>query len=79
VRTALIGPLGLELSGLVPLAPGLAGVGGAAVALATAAHGIPPATAVAGGVAFQVAEGAADLLFGLVATAAFLLRRAHER
>jgi hypothetical protein len=75
VGAALIGLLGLELSGLVPIAPGLAGVGGAAVAVAIAAHGVPSATAIAGGVAFHVAEGAAGLAFGLVATAAFLLRR----
>jgi uncharacterized membrane protein YbhN (UPF0104 family) len=70
---AVIGLLGLELSVLMPLAPGLAGVGGAAVAVAIAAHGVPTATAVAGGVAFYVAEGVAGIVFGAVATAGFLL------
>jgi uncharacterized membrane protein YbhN (UPF0104 family) len=79
VASALIGLLGLELSGLVPLAPGLAGVGGAAVAVAIATHGVPTPTAVAGGVAFHVAEGTAGIAFGLVTTAAFLLKRARAK
>jgi uncharacterized membrane protein YbhN (UPF0104 family) len=74
VTAAVVGLVGLELSSLVPLAPGLAGVGGAAVAVAIAAHGVPSATAFAGGLAFSVAEGAAGVAFGLVATAAFVLR-----
>jgi hypothetical protein len=73
VTSALVGLVGLELSALMPLAPGLAGVGGTAVAIALVAHGVPTATAVAGGVAFHVAEGRAGVAFGLVATATFLL------
>jgi uncharacterized membrane protein YbhN (UPF0104 family) len=69
---AVIGLVGLELSALIPIAPGLAGVGGAAVAVAIAAHGVPSATALAGGGAFYVAETAAGLAFGLVATAVFI-------
>jgi hypothetical protein len=71
--TAVVGLLGLELSALMPLAPGLAGLGGAAVAVAIAAHGVPSATAVAGGVAFYVAEGVAGIVFGIFATAGFIL------
>ena len=73
VTVGVVGLVGLELSALIPLAPGLAGVGGAAVALAVAAHGVPSATAFAGGVAFYVAEGAAGIAFGLAATVAFIL------
>jgi uncharacterized membrane protein YbhN (UPF0104 family) len=72
VSAAVIGLIGLELSALIPLAPGLAGVGGAAVAVAIAAHGVPSATAVAGGVAFYVAEAGAGIGFGLVTTAVFI-------
>jgi uncharacterized membrane protein YbhN (UPF0104 family) len=70
--TAVIGLVGLELSALIPIAPGLAGVGGAAVAVAIAAHGVPSATAFAGGVAFYVVETAAGIAFGLVAIAVFI-------
>jgi uncharacterized membrane protein YbhN (UPF0104 family) len=73
VSAAVIGLIGLELSALIPLAPGLAGVGGAAVAVAIAAHGVPSATAVAGGVAFYVAEAGAGIGFGLVTTAVFIV------
>lgn len=72
LSAAVIGLMGLELSALIPLAPGLAGVGGAAVAVAIAAHGVPSATALAGGVAFYVAEAGAGIGFGLVATAVFI-------
>jgi hypothetical protein len=82
----VIGLIGLELSALIPLAPGLAGVGGAAVAVAIAAHGVPSTTAVAGGVAFYVAEAGAGIGFGLVTTAVFIVnggttwqRRSSER
>jgi hypothetical protein len=71
----VIGLVGLELSALIPIAPGLAGVGGVAVAVAIAAHGVPSATALAGGVAFYVAETAAGIAFGLVATAVFIAMR----
>jgi hypothetical protein len=74
LTASLIGLLGLELSALIPVAPGLAGVGGAAVAVAIAAHGVPSAIAVAGGVAFYVAEAAAGIAFGTVATAVFIAR-----
>jgi len=74
ITAALVGLLGLELSALIPLAPGLAGVGGAAVAVAITAHGVPSAVAMAGGVAFYVAEAVAGIAFGAVATAAFLVR-----
>lgn len=70
----VVGWLGLELAALVPLAPGLAGVGAAGIAMAVTAHGVASATAVAGGVAFYAAEAAAGILFGAVATAVFLLR-----
>lgn len=73
IAAGVIGLVGLELSALVPIAPGLAGVGGAAVAVAIAAHGVPAATAFAAGVAFYVAEGAAGIAFGIVATAAFIV------
>ena len=76
--TAVIGLVGLELSALIPIAPGLAGVGGAAVAVAIAAHGVPSATAFAGGVAFYVAETAAGIAFGLVATGAFIATRGRS-
>jgi hypothetical protein len=76
---AVVGLVGLELSALIPLAPGLAGVGGAAVAVAIAAHGVPSGTAFAGGVAFYVAEAAAGVAFGVTATAAFIAVRAAER
>jgi uncharacterized membrane protein YbhN (UPF0104 family) len=79
VTAAVIGLVGLELSALIPLAPGLAGVGGAAVAVAIAAHGVPSGTAFAGGVAFYVAEACAGVLFGVVTTAAFLAMRGGER
>ena len=72
LTAAVIGLVGLELSALLPLAPGLAGVGGAAVAVAIAAHGVPTVTAFAGGVAFYVAEAGAGVAFGLVATAVFI-------
>jgi uncharacterized membrane protein YbhN (UPF0104 family) len=72
LTAAVVGLIGLELSALIPLAPGLAGVGGAAVAVAIAAHGVPSATAFAGGVAFYVAEAGAGVAFGLVATAVFI-------
>ena len=75
VSAGIVGLVGLELSSLVPLAPGIAGVGGAAVAVAIVAHGVPSATAFAGGVAFYVAEGAAGIAFGLAATASFILAR----
>jgi uncharacterized membrane protein YbhN (UPF0104 family) len=73
VIAGLIGLVGLELSAFIPLAPGLAGVGGAAVAVAIAGHGVPSATAIAGGVAFYVAEAGAGVAFGLFTTTAFLL------
>jgi uncharacterized membrane protein YbhN (UPF0104 family) len=73
VAAGMIGLIGLELSALIPLAPGLAGVGGAAVAIAIAAHGVPSATAFAGGVAFYVAEAAAGVAFGAIATAGFIV------
>jgi hypothetical protein len=73
VTAAVIGLVGLELSSLIPLAPGLAGVGGAAVAVAIAAHGIASTTASAAGVAFYVAETGAGVAFGVVATAVFIL------
>ena len=73
VAAAVFGLVGLELSALIPLAPGLAGVGGAAVAVALSAHGVPSATAVAGGLAFYVAEGAAGVLFGVLMTAVFVI------
>jgi uncharacterized membrane protein YbhN (UPF0104 family) len=76
---AVIGLVGLELSALIPLAPGLAGVGGAAVAVAIAAHGVPSGTAFAAGVAFYVAEAAAGVAFGVTATAAFIAMRGTER
>jgi hypothetical protein len=79
VAAALVGLLGLELSGLIPLAPGLAGVGGAAVAVAIRAYGVPPANAVAGGVAFYVAEAVAGIAFGAVATVGYLLTRGSAR
>jgi uncharacterized membrane protein YbhN (UPF0104 family) len=79
LAAGVIGLIGLELSALVPLAPGLAGVGGAAVAVAVAAHGVPTATAFAGGVAFYVAEAAAGVAFGAAATAGFVLRRGASR
>jgi uncharacterized membrane protein YbhN (UPF0104 family) len=75
VTAAVAGLVGLELSALIPLTPGLAGVGGAAVAVAIAAHGVPAATATAGGLAFYVAEGGAGVAFGLVATTAFIVSR----
>jgi uncharacterized membrane protein YbhN (UPF0104 family) len=78
VTAAVIGLVGLELSALIPLAPGLAGVGGAAVAVALSAHGVPSATAFAGGVSFYVAEAAAGVAFGIVATAAFIVGRADR-
>ena len=43
------------------------------MAVAIAAHGVPSATAFGGGLAFSVAEGAAGVGFGLVATATFVL------
>lgn len=76
---ALVGLLGLELSGLIPLAPGLAGVGGAAVAVAITAYGVPSANAVAGGVSFYVAETVAGIAFGAAATAGYLLTRGSPR
>ncbi|MGZ4410224.1 MAG: lysylphosphatidylglycerol synthase domain-containing protein, partial [Gaiellaceae bacterium] len=79
VAVALVGLLGLELSGLLPLAPGLAGVGGAAVAVAITAYGVPSANAVAGGVAFYVAEAVAGIAFGAAATAGYLLTRGSPR
>jgi xanthosine utilization system XapX-like protein len=75
ITAGLVGLLGLELAALVPLAPGLAGVGGAAVAVAIAAHGVPTATATAGGVTFYAAEAVAGVLYGALATAAFLVKR----
>jgi uncharacterized membrane protein YbhN (UPF0104 family) len=75
VTAAVAGLVGLELSALIPLTPGLAGVGGAAVAVAIAAHGVPSATAIAGGVAFYVAEGGAGVAFGVAATAIFVATR----
>jgi uncharacterized membrane protein YbhN (UPF0104 family) len=77
--TAVVGLVGLELSALIPLAPGLAGVGGASVAVAIAAHGVPSGIAFAGGVAFYVAEACAGVAFGLVSTAAFVAMRDAER
>jgi uncharacterized membrane protein YbhN (UPF0104 family) len=76
---AVVGLLGLELSALIPLAPGLAGVGGGSVAVAIAAHGVPSGIAFAGGVAFYVAEACAGVAFGLVSTAAFIAMRGGER
>lgn len=78
VTAAVFGLVGLELSALIPLAPGLAGVGGAAVAVALTAHGVPSATALAGGVSFYVAEAAAGIAFGIVTTAAFIIARADR-
>jgi uncharacterized membrane protein YbhN (UPF0104 family) len=79
VTAAVVGLVGLELSALIPLAPGLAGVGGAAVAVAIAAHGIPSATAFAGGVAFYAAEAGAGVAFGVIATAAYIFTRGTKR
>jgi uncharacterized membrane protein YbhN (UPF0104 family) len=79
LAAGVIGLIGLELSALIPLAPGLAGVGGAAVAVAIAAHGVPSATAFAGGVAFYVAEAAAGIAFGAAATAGFVLGGGRSR
>lgn len=79
VTAALIGLVGLELSALIPLAPGLAGVGGAAVAVAIAAHGVPSGTAFAGGLSFYVAEAGAGVAFGLISTAAFIAMRGAGR
>jgi hypothetical protein len=73
LTAGLVGWLGLEPAALVPLAPGLAGVGGAAVAMAISARGVAPATAVAGGVAFYAAEAVAGIVFGALATGAFLV------
>jgi hypothetical protein len=76
---AVVGLVGLELSALIPLAPGLAGVGGASVAVAIAAHGTPSATAFAGGVAFYAAEGGAGVAFGVIATTAYIFTRGAQR
>jgi hypothetical protein len=76
IAAGLVGLVGLELSSLLPLAPGLAGLGGAAVAVALAAAGVPSTTAVGAGIAFHVAESVAGLTVGLLATTAFLFRRA---
>jgi uncharacterized membrane protein YbhN (UPF0104 family) len=70
----VVGWLGLEVAALIPLAPGLAGVGAAGIVMAVSAHGVASATAMAGGVAFYTAEAAAGILFGAVATAVFLAR-----
>jgi uncharacterized membrane protein YbhN (UPF0104 family) len=74
LRCGLVGLVVLECSGLVPLAPGLAGVGGAAVGLALAADGVPSTTAIAAGIAFHVAEGIAGLAFGFIAVFVLVLR-----
>src|SRR5262249_18621723 len=79
VTAALIGLVGLELSALIPLAPGLAGVGGAAVAVAIAAHGVPSGTAFAGGLSFYVAGAGAGVAFGLIRTAACIAMRGAGR
>jgi uncharacterized membrane protein YbhN (UPF0104 family) len=75
LRSGLVGLVALECSGLIPIAPGLAGVGVAAVGLALAADGVPSTTAIDAGIAFHVAEGVAGLTFGFVATLVLVLRR----
>jgi uncharacterized membrane protein YbhN (UPF0104 family) len=76
LAAGVVGWLGLELAALVPLAPGLAGVGAAGIVVAVTAHGVASGTAMAGGVAFYAAEAVAGILFGAVATSVFLIRSA---
>src|SRR5262249_33439574 len=79
VTAALIGLGGLELSALVPLAPGPARVCGAAVAGPMAPRRGPSGPALAGGLSFYVAEAGAGVAFGLISTAAFIAMRGAGR
>jgi len=68
----------LGLAGTLPLTPGNAGVGAAAVAFALAGRGVPGATGLAAGVAFGLVETAVALGCGLTGVLVLLLGRRRQ-
>jgi len=69
----------LGLSGTLPITPGNAGVGAAAVAFALAGRGVPGSAGLAAGVAFGLIETAVAIACGLVGLAVLFLGRRRQR
>lgn len=69
----------LGLAGTLPLTPGNAGVGAAAVAFALAGRGIPGSAGLAAGVAFGMVETAVAMGCGLTGVVVLLLGRRRQR
>jgi uncharacterized membrane protein YbhN (UPF0104 family) len=69
----------LGLSGTLPITPGNAGVGAAAVAFALAGRGVPGSAGLAAGVAFGLVETAVAIACGLVGLAVLVLGRRRQR
>jgi hypothetical protein len=69
----------LGLSGTLPITPGNAGVGAAAVAFALAGRGVPGSSGLAAGVAFGLVETAVALCCGLVGLGLLVLGGRRRR